>query len=103
MWINQVPLDVAFCWFAWRASRVPGIDRLVSRYLVTLAFGALMFLLGDVVQVALVIPDPSFERINGGTGQTVPRPPSRNSPSRRGRSTVRSRTPPAGRVPSPSM
>jgi len=70
-WSVQVPLDAAFCWFSWRAARVPGIDPLVTRYMRALAFGASMFLLGDVLQTATVIVDPAVDRLNGSTAQTL--------------------------------
>jgi diguanylate cyclase len=70
-WITQVPLDAAFCWFSWRASRVPGIDRVASRYMVALAFAAVLFLLGDVVQVVLVVVDPRVDWLNGSAAQSL--------------------------------
>ena len=61
VWAVQLPLDAAFCWFSWRASRVSGIDRVARRYMVALTFAAMLFLLGDLVQVALVTVDPRID------------------------------------------
>ena len=71
MWVTQVPLDAAFFWFSWRAARVPGIDRLVVRYMVALSFAGFLFLLGDLTQVAITVWRPSVQAINGSAPQSA--------------------------------
>ena len=70
VWLIQLPFDVLFGWFCWRASRVPGIDRQTRRHLLTAAFTALMFLIGDVVQGTRALVRPEITEANGGVVQT---------------------------------
>ena len=58
VWVAQVPLDAALCWFAWRASRVPGLERVSSRFMRTIAFSALMFTIGDTIQLIRTLLAP---------------------------------------------
>ncbi|MEV6492149.1 EAL domain-containing protein [Actinoplanes sp. NPDC051633] len=71
VWFVQVPFDVLFAWFAWRASRVPGVERLVRNYMLTAAVGAVLFLIGDGWQAIRTLIHPAVSELNGGTEQTV--------------------------------
>jgi diguanylate cyclase len=71
VWLLQLPMDVAFGWFAWRASRVPGIDRQVELYMRTIALTGVMFLAGDGVQSVRAMLQPATAEFNGGLVQTA--------------------------------
>ena len=71
VWVVQVPLDIIFGWFAWRACRVPGIERLVRNYMLTAAAGAVLFTAGDGWQAFRVLVRPVLTEINGSPAQTI--------------------------------
>jgi diguanylate cyclase (GGDEF)-like protein len=70
VWGVQLPFDVLFGWFCWRASRVPGVERLVRQYMRTTAFTALAFLIGDAIQFVRAVVEPSVTELDGGLMQT---------------------------------
>ena len=73
-WLLQVPMDVAFTYFAWHAARMPGNQPSVRRFLRVITFTAAMFSTADSVQLAGTFGHPSTPAaadINGGLAQTV--------------------------------
>ncbi|MEV7624540.1 EAL domain-containing protein [Actinoplanes sp. NPDC089786] len=71
IWGAQVPLDVLLGWFCLRAARVPGVDRIVRSYMLTLSGTAVAFLIGDGYQFVRSIGWPVVAEINGGVVPTV--------------------------------
>ena len=71
IWGVQLPLDVLLGWFCLRAARVPGVDRIVRSYMLTIAGTSIVFLIGDGYQFVRSIGWPVVEEINGGVVPTV--------------------------------
>jgi diguanylate cyclase (GGDEF)-like protein len=70
LWVLQVPLDSAFCFFARRVGSVAGVTRSARQFWYVMSAGGVFFVLGDGCQAIIVLRKPDLSEIDGGPLQT---------------------------------